>query len=119
MSALRKPEMELEAAETWHEPGELLACLLEHLPTDDSDPPLLVLADLVPDAGGEIVLRPGGLDRRFRLAVSVPPVETGRAAPHVTAAGEDVTGFRFVRFAHGPTLYHPADVELELVVVDF
>lgn len=117
MSALRRPEAGFDPVET-QDPWALFERLLEQASGDEETVPVLVLADLVPDTGGEIVLRPGGLDRRFRIAVSVLPVESGRATPHVTAAGEDVTGFRFVRFPRGPTLYHPADVELEFVVLD-
>ncbi|GBD42341.1 hypothetical protein HRbin39_01731 [bacterium HR39] len=78
---------------------------------------VLHLEDVVPDEGGEAVLRHGGDLRRVVLLSTRDVEETGRAVPHVTAAGEDVSGMRFVRFAGGPTLYHAASLELEIVRV--
>ena len=78
---------------------------------------VLHLEDVVPDEGGEAVLRHGGDLRRLVLLSTRDVVETGRAVPHVTAAGEDVSGMRFVRFAGGPTLYHAASLEIEIVRV--
>lgn len=78
---------------------------------------VLHLEDVVPDEGGEAVLRHGGDLRRVVLLSTRDVEETGRAVPHVTAAGEDVSGMRFVRFAGGPILYHAASLELEIVRV--
>lgn len=84
----------------------------------DDAAPVLLYAELVPDSGDEIVLRPGGLDRRFRFIAPRLPIETGSALPHITAAGEDVTGLHFLRFDDGLTLYYPPDVELEFIVLE-
>lgn len=78
---------------------------------------VLHLEDVIPDEGGEAVLRHGGDLRRVVLLSTRDVEETGRAVPHVTAAGEDVSGMRFVRFSGGPTLYHAASLELEIVRV--
>ena len=39
-------------------------------------------------------------------------VDEGRAGAHVTAAGEDVSGFKFVTFDNGLTLYFEAGLDL-------
>lgn len=76
---------------------------------------VLHLEDVVPDDGGEAVLRHGGDLRRLVLLSTRDVEETGRAVPHVTAAGEDVSGMRFTRFVGGPILYHAATLEIEIV----
>jgi hypothetical protein len=38
----------------------------------------------------------------------------GRVQKHVTAAGEDVSGFNYVTFANGVTLYYPDGLDLIL-----
>jgi hypothetical protein len=88
---------------------------LERLPGEE--PPLvLALDDLVRDPDGEVVLfNDSGLRT---LAISSPTVvvEEGEAGRHVTAAGEDVSGFRYVAFANGLRLYYQPG--LDLIVVD-
>lgn len=119
MSALRKFDDERDSPTASFAEAALVARLIDRIaPADgtEADPPVLLLTELVPDSGGEIVLRPGGFDRRFRIVVPLLPAETGKALPHVTAAGEDVTGLHFVRFEGGPVLYYPPDVELEFVL---
>ena len=41
-------------------------------------------------------------------------VADGQAGAHVTAAGDDVSGFQFVRFDNGLTLYLEAGLHLIL-----
>ena len=41
-------------------------------------------------------------------------VEEGEAGRHVTAAGEDVSGFRFIAFANGLRLYYQPGLDLIL-----
>ena len=74
---------------------------------------ILKLEDLLPDPGGEIVVRSTGLEA-IGVVTNLPVTETGTAAAHVTAAGEDVAGFRFYRLDGGPTLYCAADTSLVL-----
>ena len=38
----------------------------------------------------------------------------GRPAKHVTASGEDVSGFKYVTFDNGVTLYFPEGLDLIL-----
>lgn len=74
----------------------------------------LALADLVQDSNGEIVLFNDSNLRRLALVTSASELARGQAPHHVTAAGEDVTGFAYVTFDNGVTLYY--EPQLELVV---
>lgn len=65
----------------------------------------LAVADLVGDPNGEIVLFNDSGVRTLGITASSPVVADGRAANHVTAGGADVSGYRFVTFEDGPTLY--------------
>ena len=65
----------------------------------------LQVADLVSDPDGEIVLFNDSGVRTMGITASTPVVADGRAAAHVTASGADVSGYRFVTFQNGPTLY--------------
>ena len=72
----------------------------------------LQMSDLIADAGGELVLYGEGelnilADGAFSAGAS--------AAAHVTAGGEDVTGFGFLTFASGTTVYFPADLAVHVV----
>lgn len=81
-----------------------------------SDLLTLDLADLVHDSNGEIVLFNDS--HLPALAVRAPsqPVESGAVGRHVTAAGDDVTGYRFVAFDDGTKLFYQES--LDLLVVD-
>jgi hypothetical protein len=72
----------------------------------------LALGELIGDANGEVVVFNDSNLRSLTLRTDAAVVAEGRAAPHVTAAGADVTGCRFVTFAGGLTLYVPAGLEL-------
>ncbi|MCS6878561.1 MAG: hypothetical protein N2038_12840 [Geminicoccaceae bacterium] len=72
----------------------------------------LALSDLVQDANGEIVLFNDSHLRRLALLTEANELARGEAPHHVTAAGEDVTGFRYVTFDNGVTLYYQPDLEL-------
>ncbi len=76
---------------------------------------VLHLEDLLPDEAGEIVLRHGTDASRLLLVTGRDVVETGRAVPHVTATGENVSGMRYAVFRGGPVLYYGAELELEVV----
>ncbi len=75
----------------------------------------LALADLVSDAHGEIVFYNDSGFRSLTIRTDRGVVGEGRAGAHVTAAGEDVSGFKFVTFDNGPTLYFEAELDLILV----
>lgn len=82
------------------------------------EPPLmLALADLMGDPNGEIVLfNDSGLRAlALELSTEVAIVEEGHAGRNVTAAGEDVSGFRYLRFDNGLKLYHQPDLDLLVV----
>ena len=76
---------------------------------------LLELADLLPDASGEVVLF-ADEDLPVNIVTDQPVTEVGIAGAHVTAAGVDVTGLHFYSFESGLTVYSPTDV---LIVTDF
>ena len=70
------------------------------------EPPLmLALDDLVRDRNGEVVLFNDSGLRALALSTDSPVIEDGEAGRHVTAAGEDVSGFRYLLFANGLRLY--------------
>lgn len=76
----------------------------------------LALADLISDANGEIVLYNDSGFRTLAIATDAATVANGQAARHVTAGGEDVSGFNYVTFDNGLTLYFPDG--LDLIVTD-
>ncbi len=74
----------------------------------------LALADLVADANGEIVFFNDSGFRSLAVRTDRRVVADGQAGAHVTAAGDDVSGFQFVRFDNGLTLYLEAGLHLIL-----
>jgi hypothetical protein len=76
----------------------------------------LAMSDLVGDANGEVVFFNDSGLRRLSIATDATVVANGRAAAHRTAAGQDVSGFRFLTFDNGLTLYYESG--LDVVVRD-
>jgi hypothetical protein len=74
----------------------------------------LVLADLVADANGEIVFFNDSGFRSLAIRTDRAVVADGWAGTHVTAAGDNVSGFQFVRFDNGLTLYFEAGLHVVL-----
>jgi hypothetical protein len=74
----------------------------------------LALADLVSDANGEVVIFNDSGFRTMAIRAEAAVVADGRAQKHVTAAGEDVSGFNYVIFDNGVTLYYPEGLDLLL-----
>ena len=66
---------------------------------------MLALDDLMRDQNGEVVLFNDSGLRALALSTDLPVIEDGEAGRHVTAAGEDVSGFRYLLFANGLRLY--------------
>jgi hypothetical protein len=64
------------------------------------------------DAGGEVVLYNDSGMRALGLVAEAAITGEGEASPHVTASGDDVTGFRYVSFANGMTLYYQDGLDL-------
>ena len=74
----------------------------------------LTLSDLVGDANGEVVIFNDSGFRAVAIRTDVAVVAEGAAAKHVTASGEDVSGFKYVTFDNGVTLYFPEGLDLIL-----
>ena len=72
----------------------------------------LALADLIGDDNGEIVFFNDSGLRSLTIQTDAVVVDSGRAEAHTTAGGEDVTGFNFVTFDHGLTLYFEEGLDL-------
>lgn len=82
-------------------------------PRDGEGIVVLALQDLLPDAGGEIVIHGASLGA-VGVTTDNAVMATGMADAHVTAAGENVAGFRFYQLDSGITLYCSADTSLLL-----
>jgi hypothetical protein len=72
----------------------------------------LSLSDLIGDERGEVVLFNDSEFRAMALRADVRVVARGLAARHVTAGGENVTGFQFLTFENGVTLYYQKGLDL-------
>jgi hypothetical protein len=81
----------------------------EEIAARDSAKVVLALADLLPDPGGEIVIRSTG-DGMIGVIAGEAITATGTAEAHVTAAGENVAGLLYYQFGSGVTLYCGPDV---------
>jgi hypothetical protein len=74
----------------------------------------LALADLVSDANGEVVVFNDSGFRTMAIRTEAAVTADGRVQRHVTASGEDVSGFNYVTFDTGVTLYYPDGLDLIL-----
>ncbi|MFO1066955.1 MAG: hypothetical protein U1E14_00340 [Geminicoccaceae bacterium] len=74
--------------------------------------PTLHLADLLSDGNGEVVLFNDSGLRALAVAADAPVVAEGDAGRHVTASGDDVTGFHYLTFENGLTLYYQHGLEV-------
>lgn len=114
-----KPETAVESLlELSH---ELLDRLAAPSAADVEPAPLdvrLEVEDLVSDANGEVVYHDDSGNSVLTLRSAVPVVAEGASRPHVTAAGDDVTGFRYLTFANGLTLYLRGGARLILEAPD-
>jgi hypothetical protein len=75
----------------------------------------LELTDLVTDSNGEIVLFNDSHLPALALRAESPPVASGELGSHVTAAGDDVTGYRFVAFDDGTKLIFQDSLDLVIL----
>jgi hypothetical protein len=83
---------------------------------DDEEKVLtLELADLVSDSNGEVVLYNDSHLPSLAVRAASPPIESGALGSHVTAAGDDVTGYRYVAFDNGTKLIFQDSVDLVIV----
>jgi hypothetical protein len=72
----------------------------------------LALADLVGDANGEVVIFNDSGFRTLALHTDATVVADGQVEAHVTASGEDVSGFNYVAFENGVTVYFQEGLDL-------
>lgn len=75
----------------------------------------LELTDLVSDSNGEIVLFNDSHLPALALRTESAPIEAGEMGSHVTAAGDDVTGYRYVAFNDGTKLIFQDSVDLVIL----
>lgn len=75
----------------------------------------LELSDLVSDSNGEIVLFNDSHLPALAVRAATPPVESGEMGSYVTAAGDDVTGYRFVAFDNGTKLFYQDSMDLVIL----
>jgi len=75
----------------------------------------LELTDLVSDSNGEIVLFNDSHLPALAVRADSLPVASGEMGNHVTAAGDDVTGYRFVAFDNGTKLIFQDSVDLVIL----
>ena len=83
-------------------------------PDSDAAEVELRLSELVGDANGEVVIFNDSGFRTLAIRTKAAVVADGQAAKHVTAGGEDVSGFNYVTFDNGVTLYFQEGLELIL-----
>ena len=72
----------------------------------------LSMADLVGDANGEVVLFNDSNVRRLAISSDAAVVAGGQTGSHRTAGGDDVSGFSFVTFDNGLTIYYQDGLDL-------
>ncbi len=75
----------------------------------------LDLEDLMQDGNGEIVLFNDSHMPTLALRAEHSPKAQGDVATHITAGGDDVSGFHFVALENGPTLYYQEGLDLMIL----
>ncbi len=65
----------------------------------------IALEDLIADDNGEVVLFNDSGFRTLSIRAKALIVDNGQVRNHVTLSGEDVSGFKYVAFDNGLTLY--------------
>ena len=110
VARMTRPERERKLAEIARQPND------EPLTDPVAEPAEveLALADMISDDNGEIVFFNDSGFHSLALRTDAAVVANGRTQAHVTAAGDDVSGFKFVRFDNGLTLYFEEGLHLVL-----
>jgi len=75
----------------------------------------LDLEDLIQDGNGEIVLFNDSHMPTLALRADMSPNAQGDVASHITAGGDDVSGFHYIAFENGPTLYYQDGLDLMIL----
>lgn len=81
----------------------------------EKPPIVLALADLIQDENGEVVLFNDSGLRSLGISTDAGVTAEGEVGYYVTAAGEDVTGFRYLTFDNGLKLFYQPGLDLILV----
>ncbi len=74
----------------------------------------LNLADLLPDANGEIVILNEGDDPRLNIVTELRLLESGIADAHVTDGGIEVKGLQYWVFEDGTKLYYSPGLSISV-----
>lgn len=74
----------------------------------------IALDDLISDDNGEIVFFNDSGFRTLSIMTKSSVISDGQANDYSTAAGEDVSGFNYVTFDNGVTLYFEEGLDLLL-----
>lgn len=82
---------------------------------EDSHRLILRLDDLIEDDNGEVVLFNDSHVPSLALETDSRVIARGEMQGHTTAAGEDVSGFHFMSFDNGVTIYFRDGLDLVLV----
>lgn len=75
----------------------------------------LELTDLLRDSNGEVVLFNDSHLPALAVRADSQLVASGEVEQHVTASGDDVTGYRYVAFDNGTTLYYQESLDLVIL----
>ncbi len=84
-------------------------------PTEGLDQLALSLADLLPDANGNVVLFNDAGVTEMSIISEKPVVDSGIAGEQAATEVGDVAGMAFYSFDSGPTLYCPLDVHVSII----
>jgi hypothetical protein len=74
----------------------------------------LAVADLIGGTADEVVLFNDSAVREVVLESEEEPVDRGDVVSHITADGVDVSGFRYLKFPQGLTLYYDSDTRIRI-----
>jgi hypothetical protein len=81
-------------------------------PSSSGPDVILALSDLIQDVNGEVVLFNDSQFNSLELSADSVLVGQGTVENHVTEAGDDVSGFRYVAFENGLKLYYDPDLRV-------
>ena len=96
-------------------PATFAAAAVTSHPQPGSGELILSLEDIVSDGNGDVVLLDDAGLTRLAIATDASVVTEGISLSHTVATGEDVSGFAYVTFATGLTLYYPEGLELAVL----
>ena len=91
----------------------------ESAQNDPSDQPLdlavtLALADLLPDANGEVVILTEDDNPHLNIVTDLRILESGVSPDHITAGGIEVGGLHYWVFEDGTRLYYDQGLSISL-----